>query len=89
MSAVASSMRSLHSLMVVLIVAGLAVTTSVSITMMASEIGTTRSECLGAQLDTASKALAATLEERLRAVFSTQNATANELSMDASLAKCV
>ena len=86
-SMVCESARSLHSFMVVLIVAGLAVTTSVSMAMMSEEISRTREERLGAQLSTASKALVATLEERLKVVLSAQNTTANVLSMDPSLAE--
>ena len=84
---VCESARSLHSFMVVLIVAGLAVTTSVSMAMMSEEISRTREERLGAQLSTASKALVATLEERLKVVLSAQNTTANVLSVDPSLAE--
>ena len=73
--------------MVVLIVAGLAVTTGVSMAMMSEEISRTRAERLGAQLATASKALVATLEERLKVVLAAQNTTANVLSMDPSLAE--
>ena len=81
------SVRSLHSFMVVMVVAGLAATTSVSISMMQAEIGRTRSERLSAQLATASRALVATLEQRLKGVLDTQNSTANELFVDPSLAE--
>ena len=80
-------MRSLHSFMVVMVVAGLAATTSVSISMMQAEIGRTRSERLSAQLATASRALVATLEQRLKGVLDTQNSTAYELSVDPALAE--
>ena len=80
-------MRSLHSFMVVMVVAGLAATTSVSISMMQAEIGRTRSERLSAQLATASRALVATLEQRLKGVLETQNSTANKLSVDPALAE--
>ena len=80
------SLRSLHALMLCLILTGLAVTSSVIMSMMTEEIGRTRSERLSAQLDTASQALVSTLEQRLSSIRYTHVATASTLSMDASLA---
>ena len=80
------SIRSLHAMMLGLILTGLVVTSSVIMAMMTNEIGRTRSERLSAQLDTATQALVSTLEQRLSSIRHSHVSTVATLSMDPSLA---
>ena len=74
--------RSLNSLLVVLIVAGLTTVAAVILSMMTAQLSRNTDELLGAQLNTACKALVATMEQRFASVLYAHNSTKNTLRMD-------
>ena len=80
------SARSLNSLLVVLLVAGLSTVAAVILSMMSSRLSRNTDTLLSNHLSTACKALVATMEQRVANVLDAHNATANSLRMDPGFA---